>query len=67
MLPGTSRKRSSVENKILQLLENSSLSMDQLALHFKNDRLSFLEALTMLEIDGLLERLPGGMISLAKS
>ena len=64
LLSVTSRNGSSVENRILQLLEDSSLSMDQLALHFKKDRLSFLEALTMLEIEGLLERLPGGMISL---
>ncbi len=59
-------KRSASESDILQLLETSPMSMDQLALHFRDNRSSFFEALTMLELDGLLKRLPGGIISLTR-
>ena len=51
-----------LEEKILQILKTAPLSMDQLALSFKNDRAGFFEALAMLEIEGFIERLPGGMV-----
>lgn len=50
------------EEKILQILKTAPLSMDQLAHNFKNDKAGFFEALAILEIEGLVERLPGGMI-----
>ncbi len=55
---------SAEEIKILQVLRNAPLSMDRLALYFKHERAAFLEALAILEIDGFLERLPGGMVGL---
>ncbi len=64
---GPRRAMSPQEEKIIRILKTASLSMDQLALHFKHDHLEFFEALSMLEIDGLLERLPGGMVRLCLS
>ena len=65
-LPEAKRELSSIEKEILKVLQDSAMNMDRLAHHFKVDRSSFFEALIMLELDGLLERQPGGIISLLK-
>jgi len=62
--PVKGKEMTALEEKILQILKTAPLSMDQLALNFKQEESGFLEALSILEIEGLIERLPGGMIGI---
>ncbi len=51
--------------EIYNLLESNSLSMEQLASHFTDKLPAFPEVFSVMEPDGIVERLPGGKIKLS--
>jgi len=55
-----------LEAKICSLLRSSPLSMDQLAASFSQNMPEFLETLSLMELEGTVERIPGGKIILKK-
>lgn len=57
--------RSDEENRILSFLANGEKTADMLAADCGTDTATVLTALTMLEIDGAVESLPGGAYRLA--
>ena len=52
---------SPIEKKIWELIAEKPQQIEKLSLSF-SDRLSFLEVLSIMELEGKIERLPGGMV-----
>ncbi len=62
-----SYKLNPLEERICSLLTPNSLTMDQLAGSFSDNLPGFFEALSLLELEGIIERLPGGKLKLILS
>ena len=53
-----------LEEKVCSLLIPGPITMDQLAGSFSDNLPGFFEALSLLELEGIIERLPGGKLKL---
>ncbi|EEG77479.1 DNA protecting protein DprA [Dethiobacter alkaliphilus AHT 1] len=52
---------SAYERQIIELIGSEEVSIEKLALSFTENRKSFLEALSVMELEGKVKRMPGGM------
>ena len=59
-----SSKLNPTQERIWELLKNTPLTMEQLAVHFSENLPGFFESLSLMELEGILERMPGGKFRL---